>query len=68
MTLNEQLLKAHLEDDRKALASLYEDAANKATEKEATYFYLTQALVFALETGAPAQSRIATRLKKAGRF
>jgi len=68
MTLDQQLLKAHAAKDHKALAELYEVAANETVDEDTSSFFLTQALVFALETNAPNQNRLASRLKKTGRF
>ncbi|MWB77495.1 hypothetical protein GLS40_05610 [Pseudooceanicola sp. 216_PA32_1] len=50
--LDAALLAAHAADDRAGLVTLYETAAHGAPA-EAQSFFLTQAYVFALETGHP---------------
>ena len=55
-TLDAELLAAHASGDRAALVGLYAQAAEAAAPAERAFF-LTQAYVFALETG---DSRAAT--------
>lgn len=54
LLLHERILSAHEHSDSELLASLYLDAANRKraqNEYEAVPFLLTQAYVFALESG-----------------
>ncbi|MEL6682483.1 MAG: hypothetical protein AAFQ09_07535 [Pseudomonadota bacterium] len=67
MTLDEALLDAHARDDRAQLVALYTKAADQAATTDATCFFLTQAYVFALETGDPATPVLFNRLKDYGR-
>lgn len=67
MTLDEALLDAHARDDRAALVTLYSRAAEATDEVDATCFFLTQAYVFALETGHAATQPLHDRLKAFGR-
>ena len=53
--LHEQLLLAHASDHRQSLVDLYikaADAADAENDQDAARFYLTQAYVFALDTGS----------------
>ena len=65
--LDTRLLDAHARDDRQALISLYEEAAEVANREEARGFYLTHAYVFALEAGAPRARALHARLVEMGR-
>ncbi len=67
MTLDEALLDAHARDDLTALVTLYTRAADQAATVDATCFYLTQAYVFALETGHAATTPLYDRLSEYGR-
>jgi hypothetical protein len=68
--LDAALLAAHDADDRGALVTLYLDAANAedaAGAVEAACFFLTQAYVYALETGSPLAGPLNRRLAALGR-
>lgn len=68
--LDAALLKAHAENDTRALVGLYAQAADlseQSGDHEAMCFYLTQAYVFALETGATEADALHARLKAEGR-
>ena len=65
--LNQRLLAAHADKDKKALVSLYLKASNRAPSEEAQYFYLTHAYVFALDTDHPQTASLHATLKAAGR-
>ncbi|WP_204114019.1 hypothetical protein [Shimia biformata] len=65
--LHRRLLDAHARDDRAALVTLYSEAANQAISEDAAGFFLTQAYVFALETGHPDRAALHDRLKAMGR-
>lgn len=65
--LDARLLAAHAADDRRALAELYAEAADKAEDHDAACFYLTHAYVFALELGHPLAPVLRQRLVAAGR-
>ena len=65
--LDERLLDAHARDDRAALVTLYQEAADAASDQDAEGFYLTHAYVFALELGHPDMQMLHQRLKRAGR-
>ncbi|MDX8352191.1 hypothetical protein [Cognatiyoonia sp. IB215182] len=67
MTLDEALLDAHARDDRTALVTLYTRAADTAESIDATCFFLTQAYIFALETGDAASKSLHDRLRAFGR-
>ena len=60
-------MSAHETGDGVLLAKLYSEAADQASDVEAECFYLTQAYVFALETGAPGVDALHARLKAHGR-
>ena len=64
--LDARLIAAHGAGDGALLARLYAEAAETATG-DARWFYLTQAFVFALDTGAPEADRYERRLAEAGR-
>ena len=68
--LDQALLKAHADEDGRALVRLYTHAADlseQAGDHEAMCFYLTHAYVFALETGAPQDELLHERLRAEGR-
>ena len=65
--LDQALISAHEAGDGALLAELYSEAADQAPDVEAECFYLTQAYVFALETGAPGADALRARLKAHGR-
>lgn len=65
--LDKRLLDAHDRDDRRALITLYTQAADSANNLDAACFYLTHAYIFALEAGAPAATTLHARLKSHGR-
>jgi len=65
--LDARLLDAHERDDRPALVTLYQEAADTACDENAEGFYLTHAYIFALELGHPAAAALHARLKSAGR-
>lgn len=69
-TLDAALLKAHADGNHRALVDLYTKAADLVTvsgDTQAMCFYLTQAYVFALETGASEADTLHERLKAEGR-
>lgn len=65
--LNARLLAAHEAGDRVSLVALYTEAAETAGSEPARGFFLTQAYVFALETGHPAASGLKAQLVAVGR-
>lgn len=66
--LDARLLAAHAAGDAGALVSLYSEAADRTgIGADAAAFYLTQAYVFALDTGHPDRDRLKARLVAAGR-
>ena len=68
--LEQRLLAAHADNDRVLLAELYEEAANLSEisgDTEGTCFYLTHALVFALQEDLNSAQRIKARLHSYGR-
>lgn len=72
--LDARLLAAHAAGDKAALVTLYRQAAEAASGAAeaasgaaATGFFLTQAYVFALDTGHPEASRLHARLVDMGR-
>ena len=68
--LDAALLAAHAEGDEAVLVRLYGQAANMAGaagETDAACFFLTQAYVFALATGAPQAGALHARLLAHGR-
>lgn len=67
MTLEDAVLDAHARGDGVALAGLYTQAADAADSVDATCFYLTHALVFALEAGLPEAATLNARLAAHGR-
>lgn len=67
MTLDDRLLDAHGRGDRAFLVTLYAQAADQSPDTDTACFYLTQAYVFALELGHPAQAALYQRLKSHNR-
>ena len=51
MSLHNAILAAHAAGDHRGLVTLYRQAAEGAVGAKETGFFLTQAYVFALETG-----------------
>lgn len=66
--LETALLAAHEAEDATALVTLYTLAAETATQDEATGFFLTHALVFALEAGDARAPDLRSRLAAMGRI
>ncbi|MEM7631507.1 MAG: hypothetical protein AAF227_05740 [Pseudomonadota bacterium] len=64
-TLEARLLNAHMRRDRAALVALYQEAADSA-EPAARPFFLTQAYVYALETGHADVDTLRARLVAMG--
>lgn len=60
--LEEALLSAHANSDASRLVQLYQRAAGSAETEDAEGFFLTQAYVFALQTGHPDTGAIKARL------
>jgi len=67
LSLDQAVLDAHARGDGVALAALYTQAADEAGDEDAACFYLTHALVFALEAGLPEAAIINARLVAHGR-
>lgn len=68
--LDAEILDAHARDDGLALARLYGQAADLAEAKgdvDGCCFFLTQAYVFALQSGAPQAGALHARLVAYGR-
>lgn len=65
--LNTRLLQAHEAGDIKALAKLYEQAADEQTNEDAASFFLTHAYVHALEANLPNVDSLRQRLINMGR-
>ena len=65
--LDARLLAAHDRGDGAALVRLYTEAADHAADPNAAGFFLTQAWIWALDTGADDESALRTRLAAAGR-
>ncbi|MEL6677508.1 MAG: hypothetical protein AAFQ51_02310 [Pseudomonadota bacterium] len=68
--LDALIIAAHDRGDGAELVSLYARAADDAAEMgdmEASFFYLTHAMVFALEEGDPREAALRARLTAAGR-
>ncbi len=66
--LDTRLLEAHGRNDLSALVTLYTEAADTADETDAEMFYLTHALVYALDLGDPRAVGLRVRLGAAGRI
>ncbi|SFD78408.1 hypothetical protein SAMN04488523_102384 [Sulfitobacter brevis] len=67
IALDTRLLAAHAGGDLAALVTLYREAADAATDAQASAFYLTHAHVFALEAGHPTAAQLRQRLIDQGR-
>ena len=65
--LDAALIAAHEADDWPLLVRLYTQAADGADDVDAECFYLTQAYVFALQTGAEGADDLHRRLARHGR-
>jgi hypothetical protein len=65
--LNDRLLAAHEAQDSTALVTLYQEAAAQAPDDDTRGFFLTHALVFALERNHPDADRLRAMLVKMGR-
>ena len=65
--LDAALIAAHEAEDRVLLVRLYTQAADDADDVEAECFYLTQAYVFALQTGDAGADDLHRRLMGHGR-
>ena len=65
--LEARLIAAHAAGQKHTLVTLYEEAATEAKTPEAQGFFLTQAYVYALETGHPKAADLHLRLKASGR-
>ncbi|WP_422050324.1 hypothetical protein [Shimia sp.] len=64
--LHQRLLAAHAGEDAAALVALYQEAADAAPDMDAQGFYLTQAYVYALESGHAATERLRAQLHALG--
>ncbi|MBO9452868.1 hypothetical protein J7426_21575 [Tropicibacter sp. R16_0] len=65
--LNDRLLAAHAAEDKRALVDLYTEAADQAADIDSACFYLTHAMVFALELGLPVADDLRRHLAQQGR-
>jgi hypothetical protein len=65
--LDARLIAAHAAGDGARLAALYEEAAHAAAAEDARGFYLTHALVHALEAGSPRAAALRAALVALGR-
>lgn len=65
--LDQALLAAHAQNDHLALIALYEHAAEATSNEPARGFFLTQAYVFALDTGDARADRLKEALVALGR-
>ena len=68
--LDRALLEAHERHDLEALTTLYAEAADRSETEadiDAACFYLTQAFVFALESGSSQAKMLNARLVSYGR-
>jgi len=66
-TLNDHLLAAHEAGDITSLIDLYTQAGDSSQGSDAAAFYLTHAMVFALELGDPRAAVLRARLVAEGR-
>lgn len=66
--LDARLLAAHAAGDKHALVRLYRAAADGATGPDARAFYLTQALVFALDSADAQAETLQAELAALGRL
>ena len=64
--LDRAILAAHAQGDAAALAELYARGAGLMPDRRAAAFLLTQAHVFALEAGHPAEPHLRARLQALG--
>lgn len=67
ISLDQQLLAAHEDNDMALLVELYQQAAEQASDDEAKYFYMTHAYIFALDTNHPDIPALKSALVAAGR-
>lgn len=65
--LNDAILAAHAQDNRRALVGLYTQAADGANDTNTTCFFLTYAYVYALELGMAEADALYARLAAHGR-
>ena len=68
--LDRSILDAHARGDVSALIDLYRQAADMHENQgdiDAACFFLTQALVYALQAGSPAKRELRSRLATHGR-
>ncbi len=65
--LESALLAAHSQRDLQALTTLYMDAADNTPDLDEACFFLTQAYVFALDTGDKRATQLHKRLIELGR-
>jgi hypothetical protein len=65
--LNAGILAAHARRDHTLLIDLYTQAADVAEDEDAECFFLTYALVFALEFGHSCDIALQARLRACGR-
>ena len=65
--LNDALLAAHAAGNGAALVGLYREAASQESDEHARAFFLTQAYVFALDSGAPTAPELRDALVALGR-
>lgn len=65
--LEQALLAAHTDGDTATLVALYARAAEGANSQEARAFFLTHAMVFAMEIGAPVATQLRAQLVSMGR-
>ncbi|UWR20947.1 hypothetical protein [Sulfitobacter sp. S190] len=65
--LDDALIAAHAADDADALITLYTRAADGAQDEDRACFYLTHAMVFALEAGDARAQTLRARLVSCGR-
>ena len=68
--LHTKLLKAHECDDTATLSLLYAQAADESQgtgDTQAMFFFLTQAYIFALDSGLPVAADYNRRLAQHGR-
>ncbi|WP_095589254.1 hypothetical protein [Actibacterium ureilyticum] len=65
--LDQAILDAHRDRDRRALVTLYTEAAQAAPDADARAYFLTFAYVYALETGTPQAGALHARLRGLGR-
>lgn len=65
--LDARLLAAHARDDRRALVSLYAEAAAAANDIDRACFYLTHAYIFGLEMNHPDVPDLHAGLARHGR-